>query len=107
MWNVSAALSLSDEALQAAAAVCRLAANMGVCVSSYSPLGHGFVCAPDLVWFTKEEGSVFMSLNNVTVDKGVKRNLPFNSFKFLFMYVICMCTFIYIFIYLFYFDSCC
>lgn len=66
-------LSLSNEALQAAAAVCRLAANMGVCICSYSPLGHGFVCTPDLVWFTKEERSVFMSLNNVAMDNGVKK----------------------------------
>lgn len=94
MWNVSAVPSLSDEALQAAAAVCRLAANMGVCIFSYSPLGHGFVCAPDLVWFTKEERSIFMSLNNVTVDKGVKRNLP------VFVYVCNMFVYIYLSIYL-------
>lgn len=66
-------LSLSNEALQAAAAVCRLAANMGICIFGYFPLGHSFVCTPDLVWFTKEERSVFMSLNSVTRDKGVKK----------------------------------
>lgn len=92
-------LSLSNEVLQAAAAVCRLAANMGVCIFSYSPLGHCFVCTPDFVWFTKEGRSVFMSLNSLTMDKGEKKICPF-----LFMYVICV--FIYLFIYLFYFDSC-
>lgn len=88
--------SLSNEALQAAAAVCRLAANTGVCISSYSPLGHGFVCTPDSVWFTKEERSIFMSLNNLTMDKGVKKIC-----QFLFVCVICVyiylsiCLFIY------------
>lgn len=100
MWNISAAAVALCEVLQAAAAVCRLAANMDVCIFSYSPLGHSFVCAPDLVWFTTEERSVFMSLSNLTMDKGVK-NLP------AFVYVCNMCAFIYLFIYLFYFDSCC
>lgn len=91
MWNISAAAS---EVLQAAAAVCRLAANMGVCIFSYSPLGHGSVCTPDLVFFAKEERGVFMSLSILTMDKGVK-NLP------VFVYVGNMCVhlFSYLFIY--------
>lgn len=57
-----------------------------------------------LVWFGvhKEERSVFMSLNNLTMDKGVKKKIC----QFLFMYV--LCVYIYLFIYyLFYVDSCC
>lgn len=69
---------------------------MGVCISSYSPLGHGFVCTSDLLWFTKEEKSVFMSLNNLNYGQRSYKKIC----QFLFMYVICVYTYLSIYLFI-------